>query len=381
MPGTDGPLGGGGHRAASGGGRNSQEAFREGWLRAGSSGEAGRESKEVCPSECQHGGPQHTRAHARGHVPTSRLHAGGLGAGPRRVQAGTHPARACPGGGVAWVHEQPRCRGQALLWEGAGEPTRGWRDLCSVLARTRGGGGGDGGQKPVRPAPGSPDTHTWTRHEAGGRVTRHTHGPPLPRPPRQTDSQMGHVGAMPRHNRGPAIPRWPRPWAPAQPGRGHTGWAARLCLLPSLLLQSWRCSLPVALCGSPLPYLSEASNVLRRGSRPQHWKYSLALALDISPLYSGPAGPRSILTGHAYAFGREGALPLPPPVPRHYLDGPCPGMYPVAQKTAILTIPRGSPHRCLSVSRYSPQGSGPGDAALPLLPSVAPASSRPPVLT
>lgn len=78
-----------------------------------------------------------------------------------------------------------------------------------------GWGGGGGGQKPVRPAPGSPDTHTWTRHEAGGRVTRHTHAPPPPETDRLTDGARGCYAEA-------------QPWTSHPKVAEALSWAARL---------------------------------------------------------------------------------------------------------------------------------------------------------
>lgn len=186
-------------------------------------------------------------------------------------------------------------------------------------------GAGPGAAGPTS-APGqaaarSPDTHTWTRREAVGQVTGNTH-----RPPDRQDSQTGHVGAMPRHNRGTTH---------SHGGSGPAGAWRNRPHCPSVWhhLLPWRCSLPIALYGSPLPYLSKASHLLCRGPLLQRRKSSLAsasgIALSTLACLDALSGRRCILTGRAYSFSREGVLPPPPSVPRHCLDCLCPLTCPV----------------------------------------------------
>lgn len=95
-----------------------------------------------------------------------------------------------PGGTVTWVRVQPRC-----TWTSSalgGRRRTHMRAARPALDLT---------QEAGQAGTGSPDKHMWTCHEAVGQVTQHNS------PPRQTDSQMGHVAVMPRHNRGTTHPK------------------------------------------------------------------------------------------------------------------------------------------------------------------------------
>lgn len=272
----------------------------------------GREKREGAPTRVH---VTETCGSACGHIPTTHVSA------PTRISLRRAHGRDC--------HADTRVtdtRGQALLCGVGRQPCADSTACVCPQMRSRSG------------HTGSPDTHTRTFVRQLRQPTRGTHSSP-----REMDPQTGAQRCCAKTRLWKCLaPRWPRPCALSKaplsrPGPGQTGWTACPSPFTSLLLQSWRHSLPAALYGSPVPYLSMPT--ISSGDTHCFSTGNTLLPLPYAPLYSYLSGPHYILTGQVYCFSTEDTLPLPPSMAPHHL---------------CLSVPRLCPHCWGTVDTHPP---------------------------